>query len=268
MITRRDWLRLWAAATSTAAVGAQALTGSAQHAGADHTASHGMGPVGRVAPGDFNPGTFLREWNFSALPPADRRRYYRETRRGDGTLLREYEIQASERQIEVAPGVFFHAWTYNGQVPGPTLRATEGDRVRVIFTNDGAHPHSVHFHGWHPADMDGSLPEQAVAPGGQFVYEFDAEPAGVHLYTCHTAPFKRHLHKGLYGVFIVDSRNARPPADELVMVLNGFDTDADGKNDVYAVNSVAHHFMHEPIAVEVGRLVRMFVVNITEFDPI
>ena len=134
--------------------------------------------------------------------------------------------------------MFFPAWTYNGQVPGPTIRATEGDRVRVTFINQGSHPHTIHFHGWHPPEMDGSLPEQQVMPGGTFVYEFDAEPFGLHLYHCHAVPLKRHIHKGLYGVFIVDPRgDRRPPADELVMVMNGFDTNFDDENEVYAVNT-------------------------------
>ena len=105
-------------------------------------------------------------------------------------------------------------------------------------------------------------------PGGRFVYEFDAEPFGMHLYHCHAVPLKRHIHKGLYGVFIVDPRTARPEADELVMVMNGFDTNFDADNEVYAVNTVANFFLNEPIKVEVGKLVRMYVVNVTEFDLI
>jgi FtsP/CotA-like multicopper oxidase with cupredoxin domain len=114
--------------------------------------------------------------------------------------------------------------------------------------------------------MDGSLPEHQVMPGDRFVYEFDADPAGLHLYHCHAVPLKRHIHKGLYGVFLVDPRTPRPAADELMMVMNGFDTNFDADNEVYAVNTVAHHFMYEPIKVEVGALVRIHVVNLTEFD--
>ena len=114
--------------------------------------------------------------------------------------------------------------------------------------------------------MDGSLPGQEVQPGDTFVYEFDAEPFGLHLYHCHTVPLKRHIHKGLYGAFIVDPRNRRPPADELVMVMNAFDTNFDAENEVYAVNTVANAYMQDPIRVTVGRLVRMYLVNITEFD--
>jgi FtsP/CotA-like multicopper oxidase with cupredoxin domain len=231
-------------------------------------AGHAMGPVGRVANAGCNPTNFLRSWNFSDLPADQRGRFYKETVRPDGTRLREYELFTVDREIEIAPGIFFPAWTFNQQVPGPTLRATEGDRVRVTFINQGTHPHTIHFHGWHPPEMDGSLPEHAVMPGDKFVYEFDAEPFGLHLYHCHASPLKRHIHKGLYGIFIVDPREPRPAADELVMVMNGFDTNFDADNEVYAVNSVAHHYMYEPIRVEKGALVRIYVANLTEFDLI
>jgi FtsP/CotA-like multicopper oxidase with cupredoxin domain len=271
-IPRRALLK-WSgfgSSVATALVSGRRLSGQPAPPGSTGTSHshHVMGPVGRVSSGWFDPGVFLRTWNFSNLPPDERSRHYRETRRPDGSYLREYEIAAVDREIEIAPGVFFPAWTYNGQVPGPTLRATEGDRVRVTFINQGSHPHSIHFHGWHAPEMDGSFPEQQVKPGDRFVYEFDADPFGLHLYHCHTFPLKRHIHKGLYGVFIVDPKTPRPAADELVMVLNGFDTNFDVDNEVYAVNSIANHYMHEPIRVEVGDLVRMYVVNVTEFDLI
>ena len=67
----------------------------------------------------------------------------------DGRTLREYRIYASNKTIEIAPGVTFPAWVYNGRVPGPTLRCAQGDRVRVIFVNGSDHPHSIHFHRGH-----------------------------------------------------------------------------------------------------------------------
>jgi FtsP/CotA-like multicopper oxidase with cupredoxin domain len=255
-----------AARNISAGVSAQAVAAQGGgHAAMGH-GGHLMGAVGRVVPGVFDPTAYLRAWNFSDLSAEKRAKFYRETPRPDGSLLREYEIVAVDREIEIAPGMFFPAWTYNGQVPGPTLRATEGDRIRVTFLNQGSHPHTIHFHGWHPPEMDGSLPEHEVKPGGRFLYEFDAEPYGMHLYHCHAAPLKRHIHKGLYGVFIVDPKTPREPADELVMVMNGFDTNFDADNEVYAVNTIAHHYMHEPIKVELGKLTRMYVVNLTEFD--
>ena len=270
-VSRRTWLTLTGLGSlATGLVGATRLSGQA--AGSGHPPSahdiHVMGTVGRVPFDAFNPTHFLRSWNFSHLLPAERGRWYRETPRPDGSLLREYEIYAVDRQIEIAPGLFFPAWTYNGQVPGPTIRATEGDRLKVTFKNLGSHPHTIHFHGWHPPAMDGALAGQEVQPGETFVYEFDAEPFGLHLYHCHTVPLKRHIHKGLYGAFIVDPRNGRPPADEMVMVMNAFDTNFDAENEVYAVNTVANAYMQEPIRVTVGKPVRIYLVNLTEFDPV
>jgi FtsP/CotA-like multicopper oxidase with cupredoxin domain len=270
MLTRRSLFQLTglASAAAASAVGARKVAGQQPAASSDvgHHAAHLAGPVGRVTSTAFNPTAFLRAWNFSDVPADKRARFYRESPRPDGTMFREYEMVAVDREIEIAPGVFFPAWTFNGQVPGPTLRATEGDRVRVTFLNQGSHPHTIHFHGWHPPEMDGSLPEHQVAPGERFVYEFDADPFGLHLYHCHAAPLKRHIHKGLYGAFIVDPKTPRRPADELVMVMNGFDTNFDADNEVYAVNTIANHFVHEPIDVRVGTLVRMYLVNVTEFD--
>ena len=271
--TRRSWLRATGLASlAGSVVGGVRLAGQgnrqALHPPHDATV---MGTVGRTEPDGFNPSTYLRTWNFGDLAPAARGRFYRETPRPDGTMLREYEIFAADHEIEVAPGMFFPAWTYNGQVPGPTIRATEGDRIRVTFRNLGSHPHSLHFHGWHPPAMDGALPGQEVPPGQTFVYEFDADPFGLHLYHCHTVPLKRHIHKGLYGAVIIDPRassGSRPPADELVMVMNAFDTTFDAENEVYAVNTVANAYMREPIRVTVGRLVRIYLVNLTEFDPV
>lgn len=238
------------------------------HAGHVSGHEHLLGTVGSVPPAILDPMRYLRGWNFNHLPPGEREKFYRESRLPDGRLLREYEIFAVDRDIEIAPGVWFPAWTYNGEVPGPTIRATEGDRLRVRFLNQGTHPHTIHFHGWHPPEMDGSLPEHQVLPGESFVYEFDAEPAGLHLYHCHAVPLKRHIHKGLYGVFIIDPPGGRPPADEMVMVMNAFDTNFDNENEVYAVNTVANAYMVDPIRVVVGRPTRIYLVNVTEFDLI
>jgi len=269
-LTRRSLLKLagLGAAAGATALNARALAHQDHADGSMNHAVHSMGPVGRVSTEGFDPGAYLKSFNGSHLPADERARFYKETARPDGSLLREYRIVAVDREIEIAPGIFFPAWTYNGQVPGPTLRATEGDRVRVTFINQGSHPHSMHFHGWHPPEMDGSLPDQQVSPGATFVYEFDAEPFGLHLYHCHTAPLKRHIHKGLYGAFIIDPKAPRPPADEFVMMMNGFDTNFDSDNEVYAVNSVANYYMNEPIRVRTNSLVRIYVINVTEFDLI
>jgi FtsP/CotA-like multicopper oxidase with cupredoxin domain len=271
--SRRSWLRLAGLGSLVAGSGLSRRLGVEAQAnpaalGSHAHPGHSMGTVGRVAGDRFNPTAYLRSWNSSHLPPEERQKVYRETVRSDGSRLREYEIYAVDREIEIAPGLFYPAWTYNGEVPGPTIRATQGDRIRVSFLNQGSHPHTMHFHGWHPPEMDGALDTHQVSPGERFVYEFDAEPFGLHLYHCHTVPLKRHIHKGLYGAFIIDPKDSRPPADELVMTMNAFDTNFDSENEVYAVNTIANYFVHEPIRVTVGRPVRIYLVNVTEFDVV
>ncbi len=107
--------------------------------------------------------------------------------------VREYTLAAVDRQVEVAKGVFFSAWTYNGTVPGPVIRATEDDLLRVTFVNAGSHPHTIHFHGIHPSNMDGVF--EIVEPGGSYTYEFPARPYGMQLYHCHSTPLKKHIAK-------------------------------------------------------------------------
>ncbi len=209
------------------------------------------------------------------------------TKDADGRIIRTFKVDAIDKEIEIAPGVKFPAWTFNGRVPGPTLRAMEGERLRIEFRNLGSHPHSMHFHGIHSARMDG-IPGTPglIAPGEEFTYEFDAKPFGCHLYHCHALPLRRHIHKGMYGAFIVDPDPAKYPGQaevaksrqlgsaenqewqELVMVMNGFDTNFDAENEFYAVNTIAHHYMKHPIRIERSRPVRIYLVNVTEFDLI
>jgi len=257
-VSRRNLLKAGAAgAVGLAAAGsAMAFQRPGRGAGGDDTQHlHTMGVGGEVDLSIFDPTRYLTAFDHgkvSTLP--------------DGRTLREYSLVATDKQIEVAPGVYFDAWAYNGQVPGPTIRCTEGDRLRVNFANAGSHPHTIHFHGIHAANMDGVF--EIVEPGASFVYEFDADPAGVQVYHCHAVPLKRHIHKGLYGMFIVDPPGGLAPAHEMVMVMNGFDTNYDGDNEVYAANTVAFHYQRHPIEIRKGDLVRVFLANFTEFDLI
>lgn len=243
----------------------------ATHGGVDGAAgaatAHGVSAHGRTtvdpALNGFDPSVIVRDFDLGS-----------ERRLPDGRILREWQLYAYDKEIEVAPGVKFAAWTYNGRVPGPTLRAREGELLRIHFINGSRHPHTVHFHGLHTAVMDGvpGVGEGAggglIAPGEEFTYEFEAEPFGFHHYHCHVPPLAQHVHKGLYGGFIIDPRTPRPEADELIMVMNGFDTNFDGANEVYAVNTVAFHYLHAPIRVKRDQLVRIYLLNILEFDQI
>lgn len=109
--------------------------------------AHGnMTTVGRVdhAANGFDPSALLTDWETG-----------RTEQLPDGRTLRTFEVEAVDREIEIAPGIVFPAWTFNGRVPGPALRAKEGEKLRIIFRNFGSHTHSMHFHGIHSARMDG-----------------------------------------------------------------------------------------------------------------
>jgi FtsP/CotA-like multicopper oxidase with cupredoxin domain len=203
-----------------------------------------------------DPDKYLREFNYgrvSTLP--------------NGTILREFTLVASDQLVkEVSPDVFYNVWTFNGTVPGPTIRATEGDIVRIKFINNGSMPHSLHTHGIHPAEMDGVF--EMISPGGRFTYEFVAEPFGVFPYHCHMTPLEEHITHGLYGVYIVDPKTPRSDADEMVMVMNGYDTDFDTENNFYTVNGIPYYYMHHPIQIEKDEPVRVYLVNMLEFDPL
>jgi len=244
---------------------------------ANNSLSDNMGTIGSVDTriNGFDPTAMLTDWDSGIVTEED------------GRTVRTYTIEAIDKDIEIAPGVIFPAWTFNGRVPGPTLRATEGDRLRIIFRNLGSMPHSMHFHGIHSARMDGTDRSNGIIdPGDEFIYEFDAKPFGCHLYHCHVLPLTRHMHKGMYGAFIVDPDPEKHPefADiaksrllgspenkqwqELVMVMNAFDTNFDAENEFYAINTVSNHFFNTPIRVEKSRPIRIYLVNVTEFDPI
>jgi len=267
-ISRRDFLK-FGGLTLAGAAGAAAITRlpANQHdhkAASTSTMQHGQfqGPgTGEVdhEKNGFNPTDILTDFDYgevSTLP--------------SGQTLREYKITALNKEIEIVPGIVYPAWTYNGRIPGPTLRATEGDRIRIHFANGSDHAHTMHFHGFHPSEMDGvpgTGPGGLVEPGQTFVYEFDADPFGLHLYHCHAFPLARHIAKGLYGAFIVDPKGGRPRVDrEMVMVMSGFDVDFDDENDFYAVNAIPFHYQNRPIQIRVGETVRIYLVNILEFD--
>ena len=203
-----------------------------------------------------DPMKYLREFNYgrvSELP--------------NGTTLREFTLVASDDKIkEISPGVFYNVWTFNGTIPGPTIRATEGDLIRIQFINNGSKSHTIHTHGIHEAEMDGVF--EPIGPGGRFTYEFTAEPFGVFPYHCHMQPLEEHIVHGLYGVYIVDPKTPRPPADEMVMLMNGYDTDFDTENNFYTVNGIPYYYMHHPIQIGMNQLVRIYLVNMLEFDPI
>jgi len=152
-----------------------------------------------------------------------------------GRSVRQFTLIVQENQkIPISyEGHIFDGWTYNGTIPGPTIRVTEGDlvRIRVINSNDNSNPHSLHTHSIHYAKNDGvsmgGYPGGAISPGRSFTYEFVAQPYGVYPYHCHVDPIADHINRGLYGMFIIDPKEPRPQMTEMAMLLNGYDMDFD-----------------------------------------
>ncbi|MBC8363645.1 MAG: multicopper oxidase domain-containing protein [Actinobacteria bacterium] len=121
----------------------------------------------------------------------------------DGT--REFHITAEITPWEVEPGRIVDAWTYNGQVPGPTIRVEDGDKVRVVLDNQLPLGTDIHWHGIQtPNSMDGVAPltQDLVESGDSFVYEFVAEGPRVGMYHAHHMGHMA-IPNGLFGVFTI-----------------------------------------------------------------
>jgi FtsP/CotA-like multicopper oxidase with cupredoxin domain len=140
----------------------------------------------------------------------------------------EIDLTARVAEVEVAPDARVRAWTYDGHLPGPLVRAHVGDRLIVHFTNNLPQPTTIHWHGVRvPIEMDGvpDVSQSEVKPGGTFTYDFVVRDAGLYWYHPHVMSAAQ-VGFGLYGALLVDD-----PAedvgvgDELTLVLSdiGFD---------------------------------------------
>ncbi len=141
----------------------------------------------------------------------------------DGT--KEFLLVTRTIRWEVAPGRFVDAMSYNGQVPGPTLKTAVGDRVRVVLRNEMPVSTSIHFHGIRtPNAMDGvpDITQPPVKPGATFVYAFTADRPAVGMYHSHHDAVKQ-VSDGLAGAFLV-GQMPRPAGVRVarteVMMLN------------------------------------------------
>ena len=173
----------------------------------------------------------------------------------------EYTLIAENTTLEIAPGVRVDAWTYNGTIPGPTITATEGDRVIIHFINKTPLPHTIHLHGDHPSQEDGV--SEIVAPNGTFTYDVIAQPAGALAYHCHVSPVMQHVRMGLYGAFIVYPKTPLPPAREYVLVDGEYDTQnqLNPLPEYYMFNGYADQYMTHLLPARTNETVRIYLVN-------
>lgn len=136
---------------------------------------------------------------------------------------RQITLVAQDAEVEIAPGKVVKMWTFNGTVPAPPLRFTEGENVTIKFINKTPIPHTIHFHGNHDDKNDGVLPQ--IMPNESYTYNITAAPAGALMYHCHAHPTSLHIRMGMYGAMIIDPKN-KPlePAREFVMVMSEYDS--------------------------------------------
>jgi nitrite reductase (NO-forming) len=175
--------------------------------------------------------------------------------------IHEYTLIAENTTLEIAPGLRVDAWTYNGTIPGPTLTATEGDRVIIHFINKTPLPHTIHLHGDHPSEQDGVFEE--IPPNGTYTYDVIAKPAGALAYHCHVPPVMQHVRMGLYGAFIVYPKTPLPPAREYVLVDGEYDTQnqLNPLPEYYMFNGYTNQYMTHPLPARTNETVRIYLVN-------
>lgn len=185
MITRRRFFSGAAALASSSAFLSRLTRGAEAVAAASPSATQNYTPV--ITP------------NGSTLP----------WKMVDG--VKEFQLVAEPVKREFAPGMTVNCWGYNGQTPGPTIEAVEGDRVRILVTNKLPEPTSVHWHGAIlPNGMDGvsGLTQKAIQPGETYRYEFTLRQHGTLMYHPHFDEMLQ-MALGMMGFFIVHPR--QPP---------------------------------------------------------
>ena len=203
---------------SAALAGAALVSGRAQAAGipeAPTTASPAMQPPLYPSSGpDYQPVVTLNGWTLPWRMNGD---------------WKEFHLVAEPVVREIAPGMKAHLWGYNGQSPGPTIEAVEGDKVRIFVTNKLPEHTTVHWHGMLlPNGMDGvgGLTQPHIKPGKTFVYEFVLKKSGTFMYHPHADEMVQ-MAMGMMGFFVVhprDSKFMRVDRD-FVFLLNAYDID-------------------------------------------
>lgn len=135
---------------------------------------------------------------------------------------KEFNLIAAPSNQEIAPGKTLPVWTFNNSVPGPQIRVKQGDTIKVNLKNQLPEPVTIHWHGVPvPNAMDGipGVTQNAVQPGQSFTYEFKADVPGTYWYHSHQDSVNQ-LDRGLYGAFIVESKEGPDVDRDYTLVLD------------------------------------------------
>jgi nitrite reductase (NO-forming) len=212
----------------------------------------------------------------------------------DPSPVKEVRLDTTHKIIEIAPGVNFSAWTFGDTVPGPTIRARVGDKIKFSMTNRSDEPvpgvqlsaapmmHSMDFHAAMVSPQD---KYRSIAPGQTIEFEFTLNYPGIFMYHCGTPMILEHIASGMYGAVIVDPREGYPTKvdREYVIVQSEFYVKPDpGKRKIggaplYVLdgdrlrtsqpthtvfNGVHNGMVKKPLATKSGERVRLFVLNV------
>jgi nitrite reductase (NO-forming) len=186
----------------------------------------------------------------------------------------DIDLVITEEEKTIAPGFVQRVWTFGGSVPGPVIRVKVGDAIRVHLKNpiENKLPHSIDFHSSQVAWNDEMT---SIDPGGEKLYEWTADYAGVWMYHCGTDPALHHIANGMYGMVIVEPAEGLPKVDKEFAIVQsewylgpqGMEADltkamaAAPAPDLVLFNGVANQYKDHPLEVGTGERVRIFVLN-------
>ena len=187
------------------------------------------------------------------------------------------EMEAKEVIGEMAPGIFFNYWTYNGQVPGPFIRARVGDKINLTLKNNPSslHHHSIDLHAVN--GPGGGATVTMVEPGRSKTFSFKALNPGLYVYHCAHPNVAAHMAHGMYGLILIEPEGGLPEADKEFYVMQGefysagnlgkkglqvFDAKKmiDGQPE-YIVFNGKTQALNGKIEVSVGEKIRLYVGN-------
>lgn len=207
--------------------------------------------------------------DFTATPAPDFVPFDPNLAPAPGGTEHEITLHATEKVIEVAPGVTQELWTFNDQTPGPILRGKVGDIFTVTLINDGKLGHSIDFHA---SEVAWSDEMRTIQPGESLVYQFEAKYAGAWMYHCGTAPALHHIGNGMFGAIVIDPPELAPVDHEYIFVQSELYLGPEGAPgdltkmqdfdfDAVVFNGYVNQYQHAPIRVEPGERIRAWVVD-------
>ena len=254
----------------------QASAAAAQARAASHSGMAGMPGMGESAAAGTETPSFAgaAPANADALAAAHKA-YPAELPATTAGPVVAVTLGITHQTLQIAPGVKYAAWTFDGKAPGPVIHARLGQTVRVTLVNHAPMPHSVDFHA---ARIAPNVAFRDVDPGQSFTFSFKAASPGVFMYHCGTKPVLAHIANGMYGAIVVDPpAGVLPHADrQYVLVASEWYLSSDGlkqpasldmtkahemQPDWVTWNGYAGQYVKHPLMAMPGETVRFWVVD-------